>query len=159
MATHTLDIAKFRATFPAFADETKYPDARISAQWDMAVAYLGAADGCLLNGEAKEAALYLLTAHLLYLSDLVAGGAGSSTGGGGGAIIGATVDKVSVQLAPPPFNDGWEWWLGQSPYGAQLWALLRMKSAGGFYVGGLPERDAFRRVYGGFGPGRRGLCR
>lgn len=159
--THTLDIPFFRTAFPAFSDPVKYPDARIQANWDLAVAYLGDADGCLLNGDAKQAALNFLTAHLLYLSDLTGhGGGGASVGGAaGGVLTGAQVDKVQVQFAPPPFKNGWDWWLMQSPYGSQLQALLRMKSAGGWYVGGLPERDAFRRVYGGFGPGRRGLCR
>lgn len=158
MADHSLDIPAFRLAFPAFADDTVYPDARLDVVWGLAVGYLGDADGCLLKGAAKQSALMFLTAHLLYLSSLTQpGGSGGSTGGAsGGVLTGATVDKVQVQFAPPPFKDGWEWWLAQSPYGAELWALLKMKSAGGFYVGGLPERNAFRRVGGGFGPfGRR----
>lgn len=158
MADHSLDIPAFRLAFPAFADVTVYPDARLDVVWGLAVGYLGDADGVLLRGAAKQSALMFLTAHLLYLSSLTQpGGSGGSTGGAsGGVLTGATVDKVAVQFAPPPFKTGWEWWLAQSPYGAELWALLKVKSAGGFYVGGLPERDAFRRVGGGFGPfGRR----
>lgn len=30
-------------------------------------------------------------------------------------------------------------------------AMFNTASAGGFYIGGLPERDAIRRVGGGFG--------
>lgn len=154
MADHSLDIPTFRLAFPAFADPVAYPDERLNVVWGLAVGYLGDADGVLLNGAAKQSALNFLTAHLLFLSTLTQpGGSGGSVGGAsGGVLTDAQVDKVRVSFAPPPFKDGWEWWLAQSPYGAELWALLRLKSAGGFYVGGNPERNAFRRVGGGFGP-------
>lgn len=148
MATHTLDIPTFRLLFPVYADVTTYPDAYIQAQWDMAVTYFGDVDGCLFNGPAKQSALNLLTAHLMWLNHLIA--QGGASGGGTGVLTGATIDKVTVTLAPPPFKDGWQWWLSQTPYGAQLWALLSLKSAGGFYFGGLPERRALRKVGGIF---------
>lgn len=149
MAEHTLDIATFRLLFPAFADETKFPDPYIQAQWDMATSYLGSVDGCLFGGAELQTALNLMTAHLMQLNVLIAAGGSAGTGG---VLTGATIDKVTVTMAPPPFKNGWAWWLEQTPYGAQLWALLTMKSAGGFYAGGLPERRAFRKVYGTFRP-------
>lgn len=149
MATHTLDIAVFRLLFPPFADPTKFPDAYIQAQWDMAVTYFGDVDGCLFGGPEKQSALNLMTAHLMQLNILIAAG---GSAGAGGVLTGATIDKVSVTLAPPPFKNGWQWWLAQTPYGAQLWALLQLKSAGGYYIGGLPERRGFRKVYGTFRP-------
>lgn len=151
MATHSLDIPAFRLAFPAFADEAAYPDARLDVTWGLATGYLGDADGLLLSGNPLQAALQFMTAHLLALATMAEQGTTVP-----GPVTGSTVDKVAVQFAPPPFKNGWAWWLSQTPYGAQLWALLGMKSAGGFYVGGLPERAAFRRVGGGFGPfGRR----
>lgn len=149
MAEHTLDIATFRLLFPAFANATTFPDAYIQAQWDMATSYLGAADGPLLCGPELQSALYLMTAHLMQLNVLVAAG---GSAGIGGVLTGATIDKVTVTVAAPPFKSGWSWWLAQTPYGAQLWALLTLKSAGGWYVGGLPERRAFRKVGGTFRP-------
>lgn len=148
MATHTLDIATFRLLFPVYADVTKFPDAYIQAEWDLAVAYFGDVDGCLFNGTTKQSALNLMTAHLMWLNVLIA--AGGSSGGAGGVLTGATIDKVSVTLSPPPFKDGWQFWLSQTPYGQQLWALLSLKAAGGFYFGGLPERKPFRKVGGIF---------
>jgi hypothetical protein len=147
MATHSLDPAAFRLAFPAFADPAVFPDPRLQVNFGMATAYLGDADGCLLRGAGLQAALDYLTAHLLALSVMAADG-----GGPNAPVTGSTVDKVSVQLAPPPFTDGWEFWLSQTSYGQELWALLSIKSAGGLYVGGSPERSAFRRVGGGFGP-------
>lgn len=148
MATHSLDPAAFRLAFPAFADVAAYPDARLNVTFGLATGYLGSADGLLLSGTPLQAALEFLTAHLLALNDMAAQGATVP-----GPVTGSTVDKVSVQVAPPPFKSGWQWWLSQTPYGAQLWGLLTVKSAGGFYVGGMPERAAFRRVGGGFGQG------
>lgn len=147
MATHTLDIPTFRLLFPPFADVALFPDAYIQAQWDMAVSYMGDVDGCLFGGPELQTALNLMTAHLMQLNVMVAAG---GTAGVTGVLTGATVDKVSVTVAAPPFKNGWQWWLSQTPYGAQLWALLAMKSAGGFYFGGLPERKPFRKVGGIF---------
>lgn len=149
MADHTLDIPTFRLLFPPFADATLFPDAYVQAQWGMAGSYMGTVGGCLFGGPELQSALNLMTAHLMQINVLVAAG---GTAGAGGVLTGATIDKVTVTIAPPPFKNGWQWWLAQTPYGAQLWALLTLKSAGGFYIGGLPERRGFRKVYGTFGP-------
>lgn len=146
MAQHVLDIATFRLLFPPFANDTLFPDAYITAQWAMATSYIGDMDGCLFGGPELQSALNLMTAHLMQLNVLVANGSN------GGILTGATIDKVTVTITPPPFKNGWQWWLAQTPYGAQLWSLLSLKSAGGFYIGGLPERRGFRKVYGAFGP-------
>jgi hypothetical protein len=66
-------------------------------------------------------------------------------------VSGASVDKVSVTLTPPPVKSQWQWWMSLTPRGAQLLALLKSKAAGGLYVGGLPaERAAFRKAGGVF---------
>ncbi|MNJ79317.1 hypothetical protein D3C77_772930 [compost metagenome] len=49
----------------------------------------------------------------------------------------------------------WSYWLGMTPYGMQLMALLKVCTGGGLYVGGLPERAAFRSVGGIFPRGGR----
>jgi len=144
MAQHTLDITAFRQAFPAFASTVLYPDATITLRWGEATVYLGDLDGCLLSGAGLQAALNYLTAHLLASFDIIARGQTP------GVITDSAVDKVRVSLAPPPTRDGWQWWLATTPYGVQLWALLIAKSAGGWYVGGSPERAAFRRVGGRF---------
>lgn len=147
MATHILDIPTFRLLFPVYTDATKYPDAYIQAQWNMAVSYMGDVDGCLFGGPELQSALNLMTAHLMWINVMLAAGQSQIS-----VTIGATIDKVTVSAAPPPFKDGWQWWLSTTPYGAQLWALLRLKSAGGWYFGGRPERVAFRKVGGRFWP-------
>lgn len=146
MAQQTLDIPTFRLLYPEFADPTKFPDAYIQAQWNTAATYMGDQDGWALSGPALVTGLNLLTAHLMKLALIIAAGGG---GGVAGVVTGATIDKVSVQLAAPTTRSGWQYWLATTPYGLQLWAFLSMKSAGGLYIGGRPERAAFRKV-GGF---------
>lgn len=143
---HTLNIPEFRAIFSAFKDPVEFPDVQIETYWGLAESYIGAEDGLLLSGPPLQSALNFMTAHLLFLMT----NAGSSPGGGSGVVTGQAVDKVSVQFAAPPAKDGWQFWLSQSPYGQQLWALLKSKSAGGFYFGGRPEQRAFRKVGGLF---------
>lgn len=151
MAQHVLDIAYFRTLFPSFADTTKFPDAQLDAQWTAATGFLGDYDGCLLNGEPLQLALNYMTAHLLQSFVLIQEGGPSATVG---VVIAAHIDKIQVQMAPPPIKSAFQYWLFTTPYGRYLWGLLSMKAAGGFYIGGLPERGAFRKVAGTFWPGR-----
>jgi hypothetical protein len=141
---HTLDIEAFRALFPEFANVTTYPDAVIELWWTMATNYISAYDGPLLCGDPLQAALNFLTAHLLKSSVMIAAGQTLVV------VTGSRVGEVSVQTMPPPAKDGWQFWLATTPYGLQLWALLKARTAGGLYFPGLPERSAFRKVGGTF---------
>ncbi|QQO38565.1 hypothetical protein [Pseudomonas phage TH15] len=150
------DEHKFRTLFPEFADQAAYPDVRLQMYFDIACEFISDRDSPyrILNGKALEACLYLLTAHLLSLSTMQVQGAagGGVTAGGtqGGFITSATVGEVSVAKLAPPAKNGWQWWLSGTPYGQELWALLSVKAVGGFYIGGLPERQGFRKVGGTF---------
>jgi hypothetical protein len=139
MAAHTLDPAQFRAMFPAFADATKFPDATLQVYWDLATEWLGGDDGPLLCGSALQTALNYMTAHLLELSTRIAAGNAVA-----GPVTQATIDKVSVTIAAAPPRSEWGWWLVSTPYGAQLYAFLKLKGAGGLYIGGSPARAGFR---------------
>lgn len=147
MAEHVFDVTTFRLLYPAFADVTKFPDAYLSAQWTAATVFLRKYDGCLLSGETLQLALNLMTAHLTQINVMLANAGVSPTSG---VLVSATIDKVTVTNMPPPATNGWKYWLATTPYGLQLWALLHKASAGGLYVGGLPERAAFRKVGGLF---------
>lgn len=141
----TFDLDAFRLLFPAYSDELLYPDELILAQSEIALCY-ASSQSC----KCSEYMWQLMTAHLLYMND-------QATSGGGGAVgtvQSATIDKVSVTLATSPDTNWFSSFLSGSPYGIQFLALLKKCSAGGAYFGGLPERSAFRSVYGIF-PGRR----
>lgn len=134
MAVHELDITAFRALFPAFADATAYPDAAITVQWGMAELFICPVDGPLISGSALQGALNYMTAHLMQSAALLAQGTQ------GVVVRGSMVDKVQVQLEPPPVKSAWQWWLSTTPYGSTLWALLSAQAAGGFYIGSRVRR-------------------
>ena len=143
MATLTFDVTLFRQQFPAFADPVAFPDAMLQMYWDMATCYMSDEDYGYLSGMCRQLGLNLLTAHLVATSVLIAAGQTSIL------IQGSTIDKITVTLKPPETPNEFRWWLNTTPYGMQLLTLLEMNSVGGFYIGGLPETVAFRRV-GGF---------
>ena len=147
MSTITLDPAAFRALFPQFADPAKYPDAALSIQFGAATGYVSADTYGDMTVAARTNALYLMTAHLLAIGAIIAQ---NNYQGQVGIVTGAVVDHVQITLTPPPVKSQWQWWLNTTPYGAQLVALLQAQAVGGFYVGGLPERAAFRKVGGIF---------
>jgi hypothetical protein len=148
MTTLTLDIAAFRLLFPQFASPTTFPDVKIQAEFGMATGYVSPDTYGDMPAAARSSALGLMTAHLLALGVIIAQ---NNYSGQVGIVTAATIDGVSITLAPPPQRGQWRWWLNTTPYGAQLVALLDAQAAGGFFIGGLPERSAFRRVGGGFG--------
>ncbi len=139
------DPTLFRQQFPAYSNATTYPDALLQMYWDMATCYISDLNYGCLQGTCRVLAINLMTAHLLYISDLIAAGEVPTI------VNNATIDKISVGLTPPPIKNQWQWWLNTSPYGGQLLTLLSSRSVGGFWTGGLPELSAFRRVGGLFG--------
>lgn len=131
-------LEKFRILYPAFddiADDVVEEFAELSRCF-------ADARGCKCSDQAWMS----LTAHLLQLREDASSGTGKP-----GAIASASIDKVSVSFQSAPSGDSWSYWLSSTPYGQQAAALLKSCSAGGMYAGGLPERDAFRAVYGSRG--------
>jgi hypothetical protein len=121
----------------------------VEAQWNIATCYITTENYGCLTDSCRAFAINAMTAHLFQLgsnSENTAPG-GNSTG----FVQSATVDKVSVTRQAPPENGSqFHFWLNQTPYGSQLLALLKAKSVGGGYVGGLPERTGFRKIGGVF---------
>jgi hypothetical protein len=151
------DPVVFRAKFKAFANANCYSNDELQGWWDTATVYISdVASPCSVLTLAQQTqALYLMTAHQGAIWDALANGTPLSM------VTDAQVDKVRVTVKPPPVqeNSQFQWWLGLTPYGQAILALFGIASAGGFYIGGLPERDAFRRVGGGFGGvSPRGRC-
>jgi hypothetical protein len=142
----------FVSMFPAFANPVQYKSTALALQFDLASIYISNVDyGGNLTGASLQNALYLMTAHLQGLNDLVA----QNDGAAPGIVTDATVDKVKVVLVPPPIKDSaWRYWLNQTPYGQSLLALLQVKAVGGWFVPGSVagggELGAFRRVGGRF---------
>ena len=131
------DLPAFRALYPQF---DAVPDETVLATAQQALCLISE-HGC----ECGQSMWQLMVAHLLQIAANVQGG------GNAGILASATIDKVSVSFQSPPFgSSAYRFWLFGTPYGAQLAAMLSRCSVGGLYVGGAPERAAFRRVGGGF---------
>lgn len=135
------DAAKFRSAFPEFADDVIYPDAMLEVWHGMAACQVREIPNC----SCMDLAILLCVAHIGHILSKAANGQNAT-----GNITSSAIDKVSVGFSVPPFADGWGYWLGLSPYGQQLYAMLQSMGAGGFYFGGAPEGRAFRKVYGAF---------
>lgn len=149
MTTITIDIPAFRVQFPQFADETAFPDVRVQAAFDMATGFISPDTYGCMSVAVRTQALYLMTAHILALQVIIANG--GSYSGTPGIVTQSKVGDVAVSLAQPPYGTSpWRYWMSLTPYGAMLLALLDAQSVGGFFVGGLPERSAFRKVGGIF---------
>lgn len=140
----TFNVTNFRLQFPAYSNVSQYPDITLQGYWDMAIQYISDVNWGSLKDAGRQLAINYMTAHLAYIAGLIA------TGNTSVLVSSATVDKVTVSMTPPPLKNQWQWWLSTSPYGQQLLALLAARSVGGFYVGGLPESIAFRKVGGIF---------
>ena len=140
MGAVSLDIAVWRAQFPQFKSISAYPNDLIENYFAQSEGYISNWGRCNFRTLAfKRQALYLLTAHLAAIYVQI--NAGSSPN----VMTGATIDKVSITVEPPPAPNAWQYWLQTTPYGQQLLALLQVTSAGGFYGGGYPTVAAFRR--------------
>ena len=120
--------------FPALADDAVYSNAMLLLWWDAAALHLS--EGWMLSGATYDLARKLLTAHLVHLAHGIASS---------GSVL--TLPSLADCTAPPT-KTAWQFWLSSSPYGLQLWAMLTIAGSGGVYIGGLPEREAFRKVGG-----------
>lgn len=150
----TFDVDLFRQQFPEFADTTTYPTPMLQMYWTLANQFIATDGGpcAMLEGDSAALALNMMTAHILSLwkqNADAAGGAGAGTDQGGFQTS-ASIGEISVSKLAPPVKGAWDWWLAQTPYGQALWALLGVKSVGGLSVGGLPEREGFRKIGGVF---------
>lgn len=87
-------------------------------------------------GSRVNTAVYLLTAHRLYLSTL----ANSGQAGQGSKVASANVDGVSVSFSTMPNTNNLNYWLSLSPYGIELAALLDTLCGLPDYTGGSFER-------------------
>ena len=146
----TYNDFEFRATLVYFANTTTYPAATLLQFFTNGTAYIDAYNRGALNGANRQLALYLMTAHLAALNDLINAEGGSVPG----FVKSGSIDKVTVALQPPPAKTQFQFWCNLTPWGQQLLPLLSVATAGGLYVGGRPEGFGFRRVFGSFGLGR-----
>lgn len=125
-----------RTRIPAFADTSKYTDETLSGILDTATCYVSTKNCGPLRAYCREQAICLMAAHLLTLRERTAQGGNA---GVGGAMASASVGNVSISMVTPPNQDQYQYWMNQTPYGAELMRLLAIYANGGLYVGGSFE--------------------
>ena len=136
-SSYIYNDATFRAQFPQLSDMTTYPEATLQMYWDQAGGIVQNTTYGFLPQTSGSAALYLLTAHLAYIGNLLINGQTPTV------TTAAGIDKISVTLLPPPAKDFFQFWLSSSPYGLQLLAILEVAAVGGFYSPGSLGRQGF----------------
>lgn len=137
----------FRALYPQYADDTKYPDELFDVVWEQVTCMVSDVGYSGMIGDCRMMLMYNFVCHFLTLTQM-----GAQKGKQGGFITNSTIDKVSITKAAPPSPNMFYWWLGQTPCGQAALAMLEMASVGGDYIGGSGEIGAFRRVGGAFRP-------
>ena len=145
MALIELVVSDFRAAFPAFASEVLYPDEVLEGKYISVTCIISNYDeNQCLSTKQRTRALYLMLAHLLRLDSLIAQGQNTVF------VSSATIDKVSVSVMQPPVSEGdtFVLWLHTTNHGQEYLAIMSVATSGGAYIGGAPERAAFRRVGG-----------
>lgn len=146
------DYGSFIIQFPGLST---VPESTLSMYWTIGNAYVSNSTNNRLyywnNGANLQLALNLICAHLVQQNTITLQGQTPYV------LSGATIDKITVNLKPPPDNENeWQWFLNTTVYGQQLLALLKAHSVGGFYITTSPnERNSFRKAWGTFGPGIR----
>lgn len=128
----------FLSYFPEFADEEKYARNIVIRVGMRAMMHIcPSVFGMPLAGAYRDYAIFLMAAHMIYLSasgnDGDIGGAAS---GMAGAPFKAIVGSVTVESSRqnPYTLDDWTLWLGKTPYGQELLAYLDLHSQGGIFL-------------------------
>lgn len=139
----TFNYALFITQVPQYSNAIMYPQATLQNYWNVAINYItNTGNYGSLQGDARQYAINLFVAHLVYIAGLIA------IGQVPGLMQTATIDKVTVGLTPPPLKNQFQWWLSVTPYGQQLLSLLQVNSVGGFYYpspqGGISGFGAVR---------------
>jgi hypothetical protein len=114
------NVAEFRTRFPEFADDTSYPDARITMFLeDAQVMHIGT--GEIRWGNRYNRAQLFIAAHLLYVATSTEAGDPS---GKAGAVLSKTAGSVSVtRAASAQSNSGGDDFFLTTSYGQQYIAL------------------------------------
>lgn len=125
---------EFRANFPQFADETKYPTPIIQMR-------LNLADVLLSEARFGEdifpyiAGLYVGHYLYLYAADMRGALVGSSGGANNGVQTSKSVDKVSVSYDASATLDPNAGFWNNSRYGSEFWEYLMIFGAGAIQLG------------------------
>lgn len=144
-AVATLDIAAFKAAYPAFA---LLSDPQITEAFSLSTIYLrNDGTGPVSTSALQASLLYMLTAHL---AQIMYGTTGSNASGVVGRVSSASEGSVSIGADwPATANNAW---FLQTPYGANFWQATAGYRMARYLQG--PSRFG-TGIGSGYYPGRR----
>lgn len=102
-------------------------------------AYISTENYGVIQGDARLLACELMMAHLLTIHNRIVNDNQTQAV----SVSSASIQNVSVSLAPPANRTQFEFWLNLTVYGTELWSLLTTKTPCGIYVQGTPQRVLF----------------
>ncbi|MDU2495636.1 MAG: DUF4054 domain-containing protein [Klebsiella grimontii] len=125
---------QFRAAFPQFDDEKKYPTPMIQARLALADALLSESR---FGEDIFPYVVGLYVAHYLYLYAVDMRGLAVGTAGGAnsGVQTSKSVDKVSVSYDASATLDPNAGFWNNSRYGSEFWEYLMLFGAGAIQLG------------------------
>ena len=104
MATIVFDVTLFRARFPVYADPIDYPDALLQDFWNQAICYVSDENCGIIVDDCRLQLINYMTAHLIYIWNLVNDQNGEAAGGGGvddtNLTTSAAIGDVSGKSTP-----------------------------------------------------------
>lgn len=140
------DADLFRAQFPNQFPNPPNTDEILELYWDIAICYISNNAAGRLTEDCRRQAINLMTAHLIQIAD------NATSGQQSGFVESASIDKISVKVQTFQNKNQFQWFLNQTPYGQQLYAMLFLATVGGFMAGAFNELGSFRRAGGVFSP-------
>lgn len=129
MAIVEFNPANFRAIYPGYSDEVKYPDAYLTEHFNSATLFIPNTDSSFVpydpaNGVTIRAAiLNYVTCHLLALAELPNGQAGRVASASQGSVS-TSFDLLNGKSGAA------QWWM-QTQCGAMAWQLMSRFRLGG----------------------------
>lgn len=139
-----MDLSAFRRQYPYFGNDVMWPNETLELANQQVECFINIASSWYRCDKCRELLESLMTAHLAYIN-------GSPTTPGQnnvGTVSNASVGSVSVGITTFAHKSEFTAWLGKSPWGEQLLAMLSRLAVGPHYIGGSPERRAFRKFGG-----------
>lgn len=115
----TVSVEEFRTIYTSFAD---FSDEVVQIYLDYAASFVGLDRRCLRTDANRKAAIYALTAHLLFMLRL-------GNNGQAGALTSASEGSVSAGFTVPIINNNS--WYSESPFGRLFWQIMAPCRAGG----------------------------
>lgn len=144
MAIILFDVYNFREQFPNQFQNVTTEIIRI--YWDTATCYVSCDTAGSMSVDCRTRVINLVAAHLITLAAQATSGAQS------GFLESSNIDNITISVKSFESKSDFQWFLNQTPYGIQAFALLSSQSVGGAYSGGFNELGSFRRAGGIFTP-------